>query len=204
MRVLRASAAAMLIILAGLAFLPNNPIRLIEAPLVAPLDDAGDADAAVVLGAGLRINGELTALADERVRTAVEYYQLRGVPLIFSGGKTSYGIEAERMHARAIELGYEGEKLIEAESTSTYENALFTDALLDQTGYDHIAVITSPYHTKRAQRTFSKLMPERRIQMHFPQPGVFASNHPLDRLKALRSLLREYAANAWYRLYYQI
>lgn len=199
MRVFRFTIISLVALLLGVMFLPYNINDALESGLIAPDRYLGPADIAIVLGAGLKPDGTLTQIADERVRAAVAYHNEYKLPLLFTGGETRSGVEADRMHASAAQMGYEGERLLERASTSTYENALFSDRLLDERGAEEVVVITSPYHSKRAKKTFASLMPERQVEVYYPQSSVLGSDHPIDRIKALRSLLREYAANVWYK-----
>lgn len=200
-------AAALLGCAAIFSYIPLNVNEVLVKPLVVPTSDAIDeADLAIVLGAGLERNGSLSNVARERVDHALELYKQTNIDLMMSGGETAYGIEAVEMNAYANEHGYNGFDHMEASSRSTYENAFYSDQLLDQNRFadDIVLVITSPYHSRRALATFQTLMPERTILISSPSDSVILHDSPRARLKGLYNIAREYAANAWYTLRYGI
>lgn len=162
----------------------------------------------VVLGAGLRTNGALTDLAKERVDYAMEVYEDTGLPLLFSGGDTPYGVEAVQMNAYAKTLGYEGPEHIEGSSRSTYENAFFSDELLDSAGEridaNVVLVLTSPFHSRRSLATFQQLMPERNVVIDYPSSTAILDDSFLGRWKGLRMIGREYLATEWYKIKHNI
>lgn len=201
------TAAALLGCAAVFSYVPVNLNAWLLKPLVVPTSDAMDtADLAIVLGAGLERNGSLSNVARERVDHALEVHKQTGIDLMMSGGETAYGIEAVEMNAYANEHGYEGLDHMEASSRSTYENAFYSDQLLDQNRFadDIVLVITSPYHSRRALATFQKLMPERSVLISSPSDSVLLHDSPRARLKGLYNIAREYAANAWYALRYGV
>lgn len=187
------------------SFLPYNPNTALIRPLLGDRVTVNNADIAVVLGGGLKLDGSLSDLSAERVEEAVRINKETGVALLFSGGETSTGIEAEAMSKRAAELGYTGLKHIEASSHSTYENAFYTDQLLDENRFadDTVLVITSPYHSRRALSVFRRLMPERRVFVTYSDQSVVLNPSVFGRWRGLYAILREYAANAWYAVRYR-
>lgn len=192
------------ILLAVLVFVfgPQNLNENLIQGLIAEQDTSGEEiDLAIVLGAGVKTDGTISDLQKERVDYAVDFYKLSGVPLMFSGGETPYGIEALVMYNYAESQGYEGPDHIESSSTSTKENAFYSDILLDDAQFDtkELLVITSPYHSKRALATFKSLMPERNVTVSYPIDTVLLDDSPLGRLKGLKSLLREYLATIFYK-----
>jgi len=117
-----------------------------------------DEDAVIVLGAGVRGDRVSTTLA-WRLDRAVEYYAANpDAVIVVTGGQGSQEsvTEALAMERYLIERGVPAEKIIkEEQATSTYENFLFSDALLKQEfGGEYSAVlITNSYHVYRAERT---------------------------------------------------
>ncbi len=186
-------------------FLPTNPNTWLIKPLVAD-NEVVTADLGVVLGGGLKIDGSLSNVSQERVDYAVELHKESNLPLLFSGGETPSGVEAVVMNNYAKTQGYMGLDHIEASSHSTYENAQFTGALLDQGRFPDstIQLITSPYHSRRALATFRKLLPDRRVFVTYPDTTAALTDTIRGRWRGLYVLTREYTANIWYTLFYRI
>ena len=93
---------------------PFNVNGIIARPLLAERLLTTKADIAIVLGGGLRLNGSLCDLSAERVEEAVRIHKQTGIDLLFSGGETPSGVEAQAMDAYAKQLGYSGLEHIEA------------------------------------------------------------------------------------------
>lgn len=197
---------AIILALVLIAFLPMNINERLLQGLLIPKDSVEGADIGVVLGAGLRPGGGVSDLAQERVDYMLPIAEEQELSFIFSGGETPRGIEAIAMNNYAKAKGYTGLDHIEASSHSTYENALYSDQLLDQDRFqdDIVLVITSPSHAKRAKAVFTEIMPEREVRISFPDETVFLDDSPLGRLKGVRGLAREYLAGYWYKLRYGI
>ena len=117
---------------------------------------------------------------DERVaeRAAQLFNEGRAPLVIFSGGQGSITRtlwdepEAERFARIAINLGVPRESiLIEAQSTNTGENIVFTKRLLAERGLDlqTFIVVQKPYMERRAYATFRKLWPEKEVVVTSPQ-----------------------------------
>lgn len=179
--------------------------HLFEGLQIEP-SEVGQVDLGIVLGAGLRRDGSLTSIAQERVDYALEYHADQSLPFMFSGGDTPYGTEAGSMIAYANANGYDGPPHHEGSSHSTYENAFFSDMLLDDGKIDdeRVLVITSPYHARRAFATFTQLMPEREVLIDFPDESTVLEDSLAGRFKGFRSLVREYLATWFYSLRYGI
>jgi len=125
--------------------------------------------AVVVLGGGRRALAPeygvstLKALSVERLRYGIWLSRETDLPLAFSGG-IGHGApdgptEAE-IAARITEREF-GHKLRwqEGRSRDTRENALFTVALLQAQGIEHIVLVSHDYHMKRALRNFTRAVP---------------------------------------------
>lgn len=186
-------------------FLHQNPNQFLMQPLLAEKQNV-QADIGVVLGAGLKTDGSLSNIAAERVDYALLIHKQTGLPLLFSGGETSRGVEAISMNAYAKANGYNGLDHMEASSHSTYENAKFSAELLNQGRFPDttVLVITSPYHSRRALSVFRKQMPDRRVFITYPDETVVLDDSALGRWKGLYTMLREYAANAWYSVVHRV
>lgn len=113
----------------------------------------------IVLGAGLRGDRPTLMLAD-RLRAAARYLEKNPQSrCIVSGGQGQDEIctEAEAMATYLIELGVDPSRIYqERESTSTYENILFSKAIIEKQGLsDTVVIATQEFHQLRAQ-TFAK------------------------------------------------
>ncbi|RKN84109.1 YdcF family protein [Paenibacillus ginsengarvi] len=115
---------------------------------------ARDAQVAIVLGASLRNDKPSPALR-ERLEQAYKLYEIGGVSrLIVSGGLDDNGAtitEAEGMKRYLIGRGIPEEAILEeGESTSTYENLLFSKRIMDREGWTRPIIVTHQYHGARS------------------------------------------------------
>lgn len=117
-----------------------------------PLAD-GTNDYAVILGA--KVNGTKPSLSLQyRLDAALEYgKKYPHVKFILSGGKgpDEEISEAEAMRRFLVENGIAEERLfLETESTSTYENLLYSKKMLPDS-VRTITIVSNDYHLKRAK-----------------------------------------------------
>lgn len=117
-------------------------------------------DFIIVLGAGL-LNGErVTPLLAKRIDRAINFYQLqkqvtqRAPKFVMSGGQgpDEKISEAAAMRNYAVEKGIpETDILLEANSTTTYENMKFSREIIEKETPDYRAIFSSNnYHIFRA------------------------------------------------------
>jgi|SRR5579871_2600629 len=96
-----------------------------------------------------------------RVDQAVALYKENYAPkILMSGGtdKKNNVNEAETMKTIAIKAGVPtSDILMEKESTSTYENFLFSQKIMNETGLHSVIIVTDPFHNARAELVASKL-----------------------------------------------
>ena len=80
--------------------------------------------------------------------------------MILSGGNITWKYTwASLMQEQALSLGVPRNAiLLEEKSTSTKENAIFTKDILKRHGYTSLILVTSAYHSKRANKIFKKIM----------------------------------------------
>ena len=112
------------------------------------------ADAAIVLGAALWNNSPSPALK-ERLQHAIYLYDEQLVDyIIASGGKGSslqQFSEAEGMMEYLVQHGIPQEKIIlEQHATDTYENLLFSKAVLEKHQLESVIIVSHAYHAYRA------------------------------------------------------
>jgi len=80
--------------------------------------------------------------------------------MILSGGNITWKYTwASLMQEQALSLGVpRNAMLLEEKSTSTKENAIFTKDIIKRHGYTSLILVTSAYHSKRANKIFKKIM----------------------------------------------
>ncbi len=118
---------------------------------------AANAKAIVVLGARVLPSGRATPALQYRAETGAALFLAGRAPLIiFSGG----GAPSEASIARelAVTAGVPPEVcLVEEQSRSTYENAIFTAPMLKERGIDEILLVTDDFHLLRGAAHFARL-----------------------------------------------
>ncbi len=155
-------------------------------------DQAHTADVIVVLGAGLNHNdGPGPALVRRADRAAALYAGGAAPAVICTGGygqgraRSEADACAELLRARGVPAAA---IVLEEQSRSTEENALYTRAIMDANGWETAVVVSDGYHLLRAALIFNRAgIP------HTTSPA--ASDPPLRSL--LPALGREVAAFHW-------
>ncbi|GAA4823886.1 YdcF family protein [Tomitella cavernea] len=113
----------------------------------------------VVLGAGLHEDGTMRPVLESRLRAALELANsFPSAPIIVTGGVPQSGrTEADAMFDWLVANGVPATRITKEErSTSTVENAQFTDEILDARRSPAAVVVTSPGHLERALVDFRK------------------------------------------------
>jgi uncharacterized SAM-binding protein YcdF (DUF218 family) len=137
-------------------FAPN--LLELHAKWLAWGDEPEPADAILVLGGG----------QGERLTLALRLYREGLAPRIFITGPSdpvipeysdSDGItQAEAKRLIAVDKGVPGDMVtVILGATSTYEEAEISADVFKNMGFRKILVATSPYHTRRARKTFRKV-----------------------------------------------
>lgn len=182
-------------------------IAIVAIPfLAAPwliIDDAADtADAIIVLG------GE--AYPPNRTIHALELYRQQRAPVVVFTGGAQPGRPSETSSAQvalryAVTRGLPPDVTLLADGAqSTYDEATLVRDLVATYGWRSLVIVTDPYHTRRAVRTFRALIPEAHITA---SAAPFLAPCP-DRWRCGARLWR-YAASelvkmGFYRLYYDV
>lgn len=113
----------------------------------------GDNDYVIILGAKVKQGGVPSLSLKNRLDVAATYLkEHQHVMVIVSGGQghDEDRTEASVMYDYLIEKGIAAERiLLEEQSTSTYENILFSKALLPQNTHT-ITIISNDFHLRRA------------------------------------------------------
>ncbi|HEY5602165.1 MAG TPA: YdcF family protein [Gammaproteobacteria bacterium] len=177
-----------------------------------------NAKAIVILSAGRNSNAKeyngaaLSRLTLERIKYGAHIHELTGLPIVVSGGapQTDHISEARIMKDVLVEdYGVDAQIIwIEDESSNTYENALYTEKILNEMGITHIFLTTHAWHMLRAVGVFTRF--ETQVTA---APTGFAgyrngSLRPVDFLPAAEAFtqssrsLREMLGRLWYKFRY--
>lgn len=132
-------------------------------PILSPDAARRQADAIVVLGGGRIADAReyggdtVSHFTLERLRYAARLHRATGLPILVSGG-APFGekiTEAELMR-QALERDFQVRaKWLEDRSRTTYENAVYTKAMLAGAGARRVFVVTHAWHVPRALWAFA-------------------------------------------------
>ncbi|MCL4440798.1 MAG: YdcF family protein [Firmicutes bacterium] len=188
------------IVVLVIAFLYTPLIQSLASPLVVK-DPLRKADAVVILSGGWESKGHLGKSTLERYRYGIKLFQKGyGKYLVFSGGNL-WGTpsEADEMAEMAMSDGFSNESIvIEGNSESTWENALFVKRALLERDLNSVVLVTSPYHSLRAKTLFK----DKGIKViSAPVPNSeFYNASGLENLRIARLVLLEYIKLGLYKL----
>lgn len=104
----------------------------------------------------------------QRTIHAVDLYQQNYAPkILFSGGNVYDDITmAQLMAEHAQKLGVPKEAvIIEKRANSTYQNALFCKEMLRGKDISSIIIVSSDYHMRRVQLTYSRVFADTNIKL---------------------------------------
>lgn len=185
------------VIVAGILFFTHGLILTKAAEMLIKRDEMKPADVIVVL-AGER---------EERVRYGIKLLNndwARKDKIIMAGGPLVWKYTwAELMKEQAESLGIPGRKiLLENESRSTEEDALYTKEILKKNGFRSIILVTSPYHSRRASLIFRRVLGgEFRIINAPVDDSWFSVNDWWKRRRDRAAVLNEYSKYIWLGLF---
>jgi uncharacterized SAM-binding protein YcdF (DUF218 family) len=167
--------------------------RLLERPLVIREPFAA-LDAIVVLGAPLGPGDALSPILAERVAAAAALWHAGGGRLVVATGGVTRGASRAEADVMAQALGALGvpDVIAECSARTTLENARLTRPVLAAHGVRSLWIVTQPFHGRRGARLFRRAGFEAHV-WHIAESIEYR-----DRRRALRWLVREYAA--WARL----
>jgi uncharacterized SAM-binding protein YcdF (DUF218 family) len=118
---------------------------------------SGGADAIVVLGCRVHSSGRLTTAAEGRAEAAADAYRAGLAPVVVTSGGRRWGarVEAIALRDALVEKGVPASAIhVELCSMTTYENAVFSAALLGRLGARSAVVVTCSWHAPRAIMSF--------------------------------------------------
>lgn len=119
---------------------------------LSPQDSTSPSDAIVVVSGGQ---------TQTRAKHGIELYKKDLAPkLIFSGAALDDGpSNAKEMAALARRSGVPDDAIeIDEDAKTTYQNAVNTKRILEESESKSIILVTSPYHQRRAYITFKKVL----------------------------------------------
>ncbi len=133
----------------------------LHVALKAEIDSKTKSDAILVLGARSYIDGKYNPCLEARVTHAAELYKNGyASKIIVTGGddKEDRVNEAETMKKIAEENGVLSKDiLMEKAATSTYENFILSQRIMEQKGLGSIIIVSEPFHIARASLVAQKL-----------------------------------------------
>lgn len=154
---------------------------------------------------------DLAGLGLERVRYGAWLQRRTGLPILVSG--RGYRAPGERSEARIMGEVLENEfggrvTWLEERSHNTFENALYSAAILKPAGIERIVLVTHAYHMPRAKAAFEAMglavVPAPTVYFNtYEEEYAFLDWLPENRaLQRNRLLLHEIVGLIWYRLVY--
>jgi uncharacterized SAM-binding protein YcdF (DUF218 family) len=155
------------------------------------VDPPGPVDAAVVMAGDVGY---------ERTATAARLLQAgQARLLVVTGGEPGPGDSAESLRARAIALGVPADRIrMETVSRSTREALLAVAPLLAREGVRSIALVSSPYHQRRAVRTARKALPGLVVRSCPASPSFWSPRGWWREPGSRRIVLTEYGKLLYY------
>jgi len=174
--------------------------KILVAPLVRN-ETPQQADVIIILGGGVVTDLKMLPWAvQERVKRGIELYKEDYADsIIVTGGvvKGQNYTESSFMREYAEFLGASSEDITEeGKSKSTYDNAVYSLHIMDESSWQTALVVTSDFHTKRACRVFEELEAEI-ICIPTPPDSGFKKDG-FRRLINAQSIFREYLAIVYY------
>jgi len=174
--------------------------KILITPLVRN-ETPQQADVIIILGGGIVTDLKMLPwAAQERVKRGIELYKEGYADsIIVTGGivKGQNYTESSFMREYAEFLGASPEDIIEERmSKSTYDNAVYSLQIMDESNWQTALLVTSDFHTKRACRVFEKVEIDITCLAAYPGPG-WGKNY-FRKLTDAQSIIREYMAIVYY------
>jgi uncharacterized SAM-binding protein YcdF (DUF218 family) len=168
---------------------------IIALHVIGATDRTEEADVIIVLGAGLRRDGRPAWALTRRSETGAELWHKGIAPKILCTGAQADGYPRSEASACREVLMREGVPdsaiLLEEQSRSTEENAIYSSQILDDNGLSTAVLVSDSYHILRAEWMFRDV-------------GVSVYTSPISASRIHQplfypySLLREFVAFHWY------
>jgi len=147
-------------------------------------------DCLMVMGSKVLNNNQPDLMMRERITTAGKFITDETKHIILTGGTVDEKTpEAEVMKQMLLESGVDEEKmLLETSSTSTYQNFLYSQPLLEQAACEKLDIVSHDFHLARVKMTADSFG----IQINRLIPAELMKPNTKQRLS------REYMAYLWY------
>ena len=193
-----ATIAAVLIV-AYLAIFQSNLVWWLADPLKIS-QPARPSDAIVVFAGGVGESGSAGSGLQERISQALSLYRDGVAPhIVISSGFVFALREAESMKTIAVANGVPADAItLELHAANTYENVVYTREILAANQWRRIALVSSPYHMRRALLTWHKVAPEVEVIATPPANSSFYAHQRGASLEQIRGLLQEYVGIVYY------
>jgi uncharacterized SAM-binding protein YcdF (DUF218 family) len=124
--------------------------------------------------------------------------------MILSGGNITWKYAwASLMQEQALSLGVPRNAiLLEEKSNSTKENAVYTREIMKRHRYTSLILVTAAYHSKRAEKTFKKIMGSEVSVLIAPaEEGKFRFEDWWKRERDRKAVLTEFFKFFWFRIF---
>ncbi len=182
-------------------FLHSPLLWFVGKPLLVQ-DSPDRADAVVVFAGGVGESGSPGEGYQERVMDGVEWFKEHKAPTVFFiSGYTKTFREVNIMQALAESLGVPPSAILtETRVHQTYDYVLRVKERAAERGWHSILLVTSPYHTRRAALTFSKIAPELKVLLIPQRKSSFYSREGAIEIRQIDGILHEYVGILLYWL----
>lgn len=147
----------MVILGTSAVLLPNAVTRIHAASRIYTTDTAPTKSVAIVYGAGLRRDGEASAVLRDRIRRAVDLYFAGKVDILLMSGdnRSAYYNEPAAMMRYAVRQGVpESAIVLDFAGQRTYDTCYRAQAIF---GLEDAILVTQAYHLPRALYTCQQL-----------------------------------------------
>jgi uncharacterized SAM-binding protein YcdF (DUF218 family) len=124
--------------------------------------------------------------------------------MILSGGNITWKYAwASLMQEQALSLGVpKNAILLEEKSNSTKENAVYTREIMKRHRYTSLILVTAAYHSKRAEKTFKKIMGSEVSVLIAPaEESKFRFEDWWKRERDRKAVLTEFFNFFWFRIF---
>jgi uncharacterized SAM-binding protein YcdF (DUF218 family) len=142
----------------------------------------------IVLGAPNDASGKLSTIAIERCEQAIrEHRQNPGFKFLLTGGYGSHFNVTDKPHAFytqsfLVAHGIPEEEILGlVESSNTIEDTRLSKPMITRLGVEHIIVVTSDFHVKRARYIFEREFPN--VEIIFSGCSTYLPEADLTALK---------------------
>jgi uncharacterized SAM-binding protein YcdF (DUF218 family) len=138
----------------------------------------------------------------ERTRTAVRLWHAGQVSiLVVTGGQPSPGDSAASLRDKAVDLGVpQGRVFMEEVSRDTREAMLAVRPLFERLDVRRVAVVTSPYHSRRAGRAARRAFGDIEVLVRPADPSFWSPEGWWRDAFSRRLVVREYGKLVYYVL----